>query len=109
MNDPRSSRVFHALSDATRREVLQKLSESQGMSATELAESLPVSRQAVSKHLYALAAADLIAPEQRGREKIYRVTPEALNDAMGWMAEIGARWDDRLASLERHLKGRGRP
>ena len=71
--------------------------------ATELAGELPVSRQAVSKHLAALARAGLVKSERAGREMQYRLTPEPLEDAIVWMAHVGAEWDSRLARLRRHL------
>jgi DNA-binding transcriptional ArsR family regulator len=97
--------VFSALSDPTRRQVVGYLAEHGDATATELAGVLPVTRQAVSKHLAALGAAGLVAREKQGREARYRLTPEPLSDAATWMAEVGARWDDRLAALRRHLGG----
>jgi DNA-binding transcriptional ArsR family regulator len=71
--------------------------------ATELASDLPVSRQAVVKHLQALADAGLVAGERHGREQRYRVTPEPITAAMAWMADVGAAWDRRLARLQDRL------
>jgi ArsR family transcriptional regulator, cadmium/lead-responsive transcriptional repressor len=68
---------------------------------TQLAGDLPISRQAVVKHLSALADAGLLERERRGREVRYRMTPEPLSDAVGWMAEVGGQWDQRLAGLAR--------
>lgn len=95
--------VFEALSDPTRRKLLALLGERGAASATELAAELPVTRQAVQKHLSGLAAAGLAAPERHGREVRYRLTPAPLSDAMAWMATVGAQWDSRLAALERHI------
>jgi DNA-binding transcriptional ArsR family regulator len=95
--------VFSALADPTRRLVLGYLAEHGAATATELAGVLPVTRQAVSKHLASLAGAGLVARTKEGREARYRLTPEPLADAAGWMADVGARWDDRLAALHRHL------
>lgn len=69
--------------------------------ATELAGDLPISRQAVVKHLSALADAGLLERERQGREVRYRMTPAPLTDAVGWMAEVGGQWDQRLAGLAR--------
>jgi DNA-binding transcriptional ArsR family regulator len=101
--------VFAALSDPTRRSVIRCLSEEGPITVTELAERLPGTRQAVSKHLAALEEAGLVASITQGRSRRYRLTPGPLADAMGWMADVGAEWDDRLESLRRHLAGRGRP
>jgi DNA-binding transcriptional ArsR family regulator len=92
--------VFGALSDPTRRQLLSTISRHPA-TATELAGGLPISRQAVVKHLGALTDAGLLERERAGREVRYRVTPEPLSDAVSWMAHVGAQWDDRLAALER--------
>jgi DNA-binding transcriptional ArsR family regulator len=96
--------VFSALSDPTRREVVRQLSASGPITATDLASRLPVTRQAVAKHLEALLRAGLVSAERAGREKRYRLTPAPLEAAMSWMAAVGAEWDERLDALRRHLR-----
>jgi DNA-binding transcriptional ArsR family regulator len=61
---------------------------------------LPISRQAVSKHLSTLAGAGLVDFEVRGREKRYRLTPQPFGEAMSWMADVGSEWDGRLEALK---------
>ena len=99
----RAGAVFGALSDPTRRTLLETIASQPAATATELAAELPISRQAVLKHLTALADAGLVDRERTGREVRYRVTPEPLEDAVSWMAQVGGQWDDRLASLRRTL------
>jgi DNA-binding transcriptional ArsR family regulator len=94
--------VFAALSDPTRRQVMRCLAEGP-TTATELAGRVPVSRQAIAKHLGALEEAGLVASDLDGRARRYRLTPGPLTDAMTWMAEVGGEWDRRLAALRRHL------
>jgi DNA-binding transcriptional ArsR family regulator len=101
-----SDRVFAALADPNRRRLLAAVASAPA-TATELAGGLPISRQAVVKHLSALADAGLLERERRGREVRYRVTPEPLSDAVGWMAEVGGQWDDRLAALARAFASGG--
>ena len=103
----RAGAVFGALSDPTRRALLAAIAQAPSATATELAAGLPISRQAVLKHLGALADAGLLDRERSGREVHYTVTPAPLSDAVSWMAEVGGQWDDRLASLSRQLGGRG--
>ena len=91
--------VFSALADPTRRLVLQRVAEHGDVTATELAAYLPVSRQAVSKHLDALGAAGLIHGSKVGREVQYRVTPEPLTGAVRWMLDVGSEWDERVTRL----------
>jgi DNA-binding transcriptional ArsR family regulator len=95
--------VFAALSDGTRRNLLALLGTDGEASATELARRLPVSRQAVQKHLGTLADAGLVAARRSGREVLFRPTPAPMSDAMAWMAEVGGQWDERLAALDRQL------
>jgi len=86
--------VFGALSDGTRRRLLALLGERGEASATDLARELPVTRQAVQKHLGTLSGAGLVSARRVGRE--------------AWMAEVGAQWDERLAALERQFAASGR-
>jgi DNA-binding transcriptional ArsR family regulator len=95
--------VFGALSDPTRRRLLSLLDDRGEASATELARDLPVSRQAVVKHLSALSGAGLVASRRKGREVRFRPTPAPMSDAMAWMTTVGAQWDERLAALQREL------
>jgi DNA-binding transcriptional ArsR family regulator len=100
--------VFFALADPTRREVIRRLSQGGPVTVTDLARQLPVSRQAIAKHLAALDEAGLISAEQEGRQRRYHLTPGPLAEAMGWMAEVGAEWDERLNALRRHLRPKRR-
>ena len=104
-----SGAVFEALSDPVRRRLLSQIA-SHPATATELADELPISRQAVSKHLTSLTRAGLLARERAGRDVRYRVTPAPLSDAMSWMVRVGGEWDDRLARLSGsfgHMGDRG--
>jgi len=103
--DRRVDAVFGALADENRRYLVEALAARDTATATELASELPVTRQAVSKHLAALGEAGLVESSRVGRETRYRLTPGALGDALGWMERIGAQWDSRLAALRRHLGG----
>jgi DNA-binding transcriptional ArsR family regulator len=99
--------VFSALSDPTRRAVIRCLSDGGPRSLARLAEELPVSRQAVAKHLAQLEEAGLVSVETTGRRRTYELTPAPLAEAMGWMVDVGADWDERLASLKRHVERQG--
>ena len=101
MNDPVDA-VFSALSDPTRREVMARLS-AEPRTATELAAELPVSRQAVAKHLALLREADLVRARRQGRETRFDLQPEALTAAMEWMISVGSQWDARLERLRERL------
>src|SRR5207245_11414655 len=99
--------VFSALADPTRRDVIRRLSEHASMTATELAGVLPVSRQAIAKHLAELEEARLVVGERAGREHRFRLTPAPLSEAVDWMASVGGQWDERLSRLGEHLGGEG--
>ncbi len=100
--------MFGALSDPTRRSLLAAIAGHPSVTATELASQVPISRQAVLKHLAALEQAGLLDRERSGREVRYNVTPAPLSEAVSWMAEVGGQWDERLAALGRQLGSAGR-
>jgi DNA-binding transcriptional ArsR family regulator len=91
--------VFGALADPTRRYLIEALSTEPGSTATTLAAGLPITRQAVAKHLAALAGAGLVHGTRAGREMRYEVDAAALGDAAEWITAVGAEWDARLARL----------
>ncbi|GAA5185906.1 metalloregulator ArsR/SmtB family transcription factor [Rugosimonospora acidiphila] len=93
--------VLVAMADPTRRRLLDLLAASGEATATTLAEQLPVSRQAVVKHLAVLDAAGLIQGGRVGREVRYAVRPAALDATARWMAALAADWDRRLANIKR--------
>ena len=98
--------VFDALADPNRRALIDFLARNETATTSELAEQLPVSRQAATKHLDALHAAGLVERRRQGRETRYRLTPDPLTDAARWIADVGARWDERLDALREHLAAR---
>lgn len=104
--DERVGAVFSALADPTRRSLMQQVAERGTATATELAAGLPITRQAVAKHLGTLQDAGLVAAERLGRETRFSLTPDPLHDAMAWLADVGAAWDRRLERLRRHLEHR---
>ena len=91
--------VFTALADPTRRQVLRLVAERGPTSATLLKHELPVTRQAIAKHLVVLSRAGLVTGQRRGQQVQYALAPEPLGEASRWLAEIGSRWDERLARL----------
>jgi DNA-binding transcriptional ArsR family regulator len=94
--------VLGALAEPTRRQLLDLLAEKGEVTATALAERLPVSRQAVVKHLNVLDAAGLVTSIKVGREVRYSVQPAALNVTARWMSSLASEWDRRLNRIK-HL------
>ena len=105
MNDAFDAQVFAALGDPTRRHIVESLSK-QEASATQLASELPVTRQAVAKHLTALRDAGIVDSRRQGRETLYRVNTEPLDAAAAWIVRVGGQWDARLERLRGLLEPR---
>jgi DNA-binding transcriptional ArsR family regulator len=97
------SDAFQALGDPTRRQLITWLAV-RPSTATELAGRLPVTRQAVVKHLGILESARLVAKQRDGREVRYRLEQQRLDAAARWIATVTARWESRLARLKAHLE-----
>jgi DNA-binding transcriptional ArsR family regulator len=83
--------------------IIDLLVEGGPATATELARQLPISRQAIAKHLAALDRAGLVVGGKEGRDLRFRLRAEPLTDAMRWMAALAARWDQRLDALQQYL------
>ena len=95
--------VFAAVADPTRRVLLERLRSDGPASITELSGGLPMTRQAVTKHLDALRDAGLIRVRVRGRERLHELDPEPLRVVDDWLRPYAEAWDERLAALRRHL------
>ena len=93
--------VFSALADSTRREVLSQIDLRGGATATELAADLPVTRQAVAKHLAVLDRVGLVRSTPAGRERRYQVDDAQLARAVAQLASVGSAWDARLQRIKR--------
>ena len=90
--------MFKALADATRRKLLDRLHAHNGQTLNELCERLAMSRQAVSKHLALLEAANLVVPVWHGREKLHYLNPAPIH-------EIYARWIGKYERDRVHALG----
>ena len=97
--DEAANAVFAALADPTRRRVLRLVAERGPTSATLLERELPVTRQAIVKHLAVLNRAGLVSGQRTGQEVRYALVPGPLDEVSDWIGEIGSRWDERLARL----------
>jgi DNA-binding transcriptional ArsR family regulator len=88
--------AFAALSDPTRRQVLERLAEGP-RAVGELAQGLPVSRPAVSQHLKVLKRAGLVSDRQEGAKRIYAIDPNGLGAMRAWLDQF---WDVALAAFQ---------
>jgi DNA-binding transcriptional ArsR family regulator len=93
--------LWSAIADPSRRRVLDLLVRGGEASASSLADQLPFSRQAVSKHLVVLEEAGLVSRRKQGREVLYLVDAIRLDQATRAMSELADRWDQRLDVIKR--------
>jgi ArsR family transcriptional regulator, cadmium/lead-responsive transcriptional repressor len=93
--------LVSAVTEPTRRQLLDLLLEQGESTPTALAERLPVTRQAVSKHLAVLERAGLVRGERAGREVHFRIEVERLDDATRSLSELATAWDRRLLRIKR--------
>jgi len=99
--------VFKALADTSRRELLDRLHAENGQTLNELCARLAMTRQAVSKHLAVLEAANLVATVKRGREKLHYLNPVPIHEiATRWIGKYERSRLDALAELKRGLEER---
>ena len=97
--------VFKALADATRRELLDRLREQNGQTLSGLCDRLEMSRQAVTKHLAILEAANLVATVRQGREKLHYLNPVPINEiAERWIGKYEIGRLGALSDLKRNLE-----
>ena len=84
--------VFAALADPRRRELLELLASTPGVSAGALAARLPVSRQAIAQHLAVLEESSLVSRRRAGRQVLFSVRPEGLTMTADWLAARLSAW-----------------
>jgi DNA-binding transcriptional ArsR family regulator len=99
--EPAVAELFFALGDATRLSVVTRLGSGGALSATTLSQGAKVSRQAIAKHLRVLEGAGLVKHEKRGREVLYALESERLEDARAFLDGVSASWDRALERLRR--------
>ncbi len=98
--------LFRALADGSRRQLLDRLFERDAQTLSQLCLGLAMSRQAVSKHLAILEAANLVASRPRGRDKLHFLNPVPINDiAERWIRKFEWARLDALSDLKRKLEG----
>jgi DNA-binding transcriptional ArsR family regulator len=99
-----AEQVFTALADPTRRAILSALTADGPVTATDLADGLPITRQAIAKHLALLAAAGLVRAEPGERRRVrYRLHSAPMRVAQQFLAALARDWDSPLGALADHL------
>ena len=92
--------IFAALGDATRLELVSRLSDGRSQAIVELTDGLELSRQGVTKHLHVLREAGLVSCKRVGRENRFTLEPDPLARAQAYLARASAQWDDAIARLK---------
>ena len=95
--------VFVAVADPTRRVLLERLRDAGPASISDLGADLPMTRQAVAKHLAILRASGLVRVRKAGREQVHELDAEPLRAVDDWLRPYAEFWDARIAALRRHL------
>ncbi|KUI42678.1 ArsR family transcriptional regulator [Mycobacterium sp. IS-1590] len=98
------SSFFNALGDPNRLRIVTRLCDGGPCSTSEVAQVIPVSRQATTKHLLLLESAGLVSSERSGRERIWRMRPAPLVDAGEYLARLSQRWDRAIDRLRAHVE-----
>ena len=101
MNHESDDELLSAIAETSRRRVLDLLVTGGAATATKLAEEVPFTRQAVSKHLIVLEEAGLVTRRKHGRDVLFQVDDRRLDQATRAMAELASRWDHRLDAIKR--------
>jgi DNA-binding transcriptional ArsR family regulator len=101
--------LFDALGDPNRLRIITGLCDRGPSSITRIAERIPVTRQAVTKHLLALEAVGLVGSHRQGRERIWTVRTEPLGDAGDYLTQLSARWDRAIERLRAFVEGAEEP
>ncbi len=96
--------IFYALSDPTRRKILELLANQGELSATQIYAKFQISPPAISQHLKVLREANLVKMDKRAQQRIYQINPEAVHELEDWTKQLAQQWNKRLDVLEELLK-----
>lgn len=103
MSTAKKNDIFQAIADPTRRKLLQLLAEKE-MPVTVISKHFPMSRTAVSKHLRILSESKLVSVKKAGREKLYKLQPDALLEIKDWLSFFEQFWDNKISMLQHFVE-----
>ena len=101
-------RLFYALAEPTRRDIIELLASSGQLSATDISDNFAVSAPAISQHLKVLREANFVRVEKRAQQRIYHINPEAMSEIEGWVQQMTKQWNARFNVLDKILEGEKR-
>ena len=101
-------RLFYALAEPTRRDIIELLASNGQLSATDISNNFAVSAPAISQHLKVLREANFVRVEKRAQQRIYRINPEAMSEIEGWVQEMTRQWNARFNVLDKILEAEKR-
>jgi len=96
--------VFAALGDATRLQLIQRLTDAESLSIKELSHGLPLSRQGVTKHLKILERAGMLESQRQGREQRFTICPDPIRAAGDYLSHVSQQWEAALSRLQRFIE-----
>src|SRR2546425_6610201 len=97
-------RLFYALAEPTRRDIIELLASNGQLSATDISNNFAVSAPAISQHLKVLREANFVRVEKRAQQRIYRINPEAMSEIEEWVQKMTKQWNARFNVLDKILE-----
>ncbi len=97
-------RLFYALAEPTRRDIIELLASNGQLSATDISDNFVVSAPAISQHLKVLREANFVRVEKRAQQRIYRINPEAMSEIEEWVQKMTKQWNARFNVLDKILE-----
>ena len=101
-------RLFYALAEPTRRDIIELLASNGQLSATDISNNFAVSAPAISQHLKVSREANFVRVEKRAQQRIYRINTEAMSEIEGWVQETTRQWNSRFNVLDKILEAEKR-
>ncbi len=103
-NGATRQRLFYALAEPTRRNIIELLANNGQLSATDISDNFSVSAPAISQHLKVLREANFVRVEKRAQQRIYNINPAAISEIEGWVQKIIEHWNARFDALDKVLE-----
>jgi len=103
MSSQARQRLFYALAEPTRREIVELLAENGQLSATNIYENFTVSHPAISQHLKVLREANVVQMEKRAQQHVYRLNTGAMQELEEWARQVADLWNQRFDALDKVL------